>query len=366
MSATLITSKNPSPRTQPVGKCPLCNSPASSEYFTAPDRLHGVSGWFTYRRCRDCRTVFQDPRVIADDLAVCYPANYFTHIAQESSGKKLEIDVLNGESDEPSVLRELRDQIRELIKRRVQGKPVTQKSWGVLASLFARSARLRERAFYNIVPDDLLPKKTEMTKALEIGCGAGQTLVKLLQVGWEVEGVEWDAQAARLARQISGQTVWEGDFRTVNLPLREYGLVYLHHVFEHIDNSRDALRRIYDLLAPGGRAVIIYPNPNSLGAKIYGDAWFPWEVPRHLVIPPAKAVMNIAEQLGFYPMRLSVSAKDAAYFFALSRTYSLGKPVNESQPDIRARDTLLAIGENLLIKLFPSLGEEISLVLVKK
>lgn len=354
------------PRTIIVDSCPMCKRKDSLLFFSAPDRLHGVPGIFTYKRCNSCHTVFQNPKVRPEDLEICYPLNYFTHTIQ----RKLEIELsrngLDEKSDPPSGFRSIRDNLREAIKRSVQGIRSPNDRWGLLGNVMAKIAYLRKRAFYNLVSDELLPRTPNTPKALEIGCGTGHMLVKLQSVGWETEGVEWAAQAASLARKISGRPVWAGDFRTVSIPLSEYDLIYMHHVFEHIDDPNAALLRIYDLLASGGRAVIIYPNPKSLGAKIYGDSWFPWEVPRHLVIPPAKAVMNVAKQMGFNPLKLSVSAKDAAYYFALSRAYKLSKPANEFHPDINTWDTLLGLVEKFLIKVIPSLGEEITLVLGKK
>lgn len=39
-----------------------------------------VPGVFRYVECGACRTVYQNPRVRDEDLALCYPADYFTHV----------------------------------------------------------------------------------------------------------------------------------------------------------------------------------------------------------------------------------------------------------------------------------------------
>src|SRR5947209_6118006 len=74
-----------SPRTAAVGACPLCGSTTCSRMFRVPDRLHGVPGEFTYRRCSNCKTVFQDPRVVIEDTFLCYPGEYFTHQSPDVS-----------------------------------------------------------------------------------------------------------------------------------------------------------------------------------------------------------------------------------------------------------------------------------------
>src|SRR5438093_7826950 len=101
------------PRTTPVGACAVCASADSEAMCTLPDRLHATPGSFSYRRCRSCRTVFQDPRVVAEDLELCYPDDYLPHAEQPappSPGRR----PLSG----------LRDALRRLNQDRVRGQPV--------------------------------------------------------------------------------------------------------------------------------------------------------------------------------------------------------------------------------------------------
>ena len=64
------------PRLAAVGSSPICRAPDSEVIFRSLDILPSVPGEFTYRRCVSCRTVFQDPRVIAEDIPLCYPDGY--------------------------------------------------------------------------------------------------------------------------------------------------------------------------------------------------------------------------------------------------------------------------------------------------
>lgn len=73
------------------------------------------------------------------------------------------------------------------------------------------------------------------------------------------------AAAGAAARSFSGQVVWQGDFRRIDLPRGAYHLVSLSHVFEHLNDPLGALRRLAELLAPEGRVVLLYPNPEFLG-----------------------------------------------------------------------------------------------------
>src|SRR3954468_18155205 len=59
--------------------CPVCESPETDGHFDLNDYLHGIKGRFGYDRCGRCRTVYQNPCVVPEDLGQCYPAAYFTH-----------------------------------------------------------------------------------------------------------------------------------------------------------------------------------------------------------------------------------------------------------------------------------------------
>ncbi|MCI0562442.1 MAG: class I SAM-dependent methyltransferase, partial [Nitrososphaera sp.] len=206
------------PRTALIGFCPLCGERFSDKLFTIPDRLHRTPGEFTYRRCRSCRTVFQDPRVIAEDLPLCYPKQYYTHSHQASAATQSnQGDNLTSGLHKLYWQRMIRDRLREAIKAEVQGQKLPG-VWGRIGKISASSPLLRKRAFYGLVEDDFLPRTPRYPKALDVGCGAGRRMIELKKV-WDVEGVEWDPIAAEVARQTSKCYVWHGDFRQLDLPL---------------------------------------------------------------------------------------------------------------------------------------------------
>jgi SAM-dependent methyltransferase len=185
----------------------------------------------------------------------------------------------------------------------------------------------------------------------------------LRRAGWEVEAVEWDPIAARMAREFSRCQVWLGDFRTVDLPRETYDLVVLNHVFEHLDEPVEAVQRIRALLKPNGRAVLVYPNPDALGAKIFGRLWFAWEVPRHLVLVTRDAMAGVSKRGGLSVEHVRTNGSQAALLLAFSRAYQAGRPVNDSAPDICYLDRAAALLERILVALGFKTGEELIVVL---
>jgi 2-polyprenyl-3-methyl-5-hydroxy-6-metoxy-1,4-benzoquinol methylase len=228
--------------------------------------------------------------------------------------------------------------------------------------VLARSRTLRERAFGGTLIDELLPWRAQPGRALDAGCGSGALMLSLASVGWEVEGVEWDSSAARVARESSGRPVWSGDFQAVGLPCGAYDLVVLHHVFEHLTDPLPALSRLAELLRPGGRAVLIYPNPESLGARLFTHAWFGWDVPRHFVLPPGDALAKYASSV-LVPVRLRTTARTAPWMFARSRNYRASRPYDFSPPVWF--DRFLSLLERVLVGAGCRVGEETILLLEK-
>jgi len=346
------------PRTIPVGSCPVCGALDRQLAFRSPDRLHGTPGEFTYKRCLSCRTVFQDPRVTPEDLEHCYPKEYFTHA-------KVIQNTASPLSTAPDTgLRQIRNTIRHTIVAAVQGIP-KRGLLGWIGRVLALSRVLRERAFFNYLPDELILRTPSKPRSLDVGCGAGALMLALRRCGWEVEGVEWDPIAANVARETTGRTVFDGDFRKISLPEQTYDMIVLQHVFEHLDNSLAALQRINDLLAPGGQAALFYPNPDSLGARLFRDAWYPWDPPRHLVLPSAYAIVTALNDAGLTLISIRTTARNAGIHFANSKTFRAGNAIIPSPPQVTGWDRITALLEKALICFGFKVGEELVVVFQK-
>lgn len=282
------------PSTRPVEVCPGCGDRRARPFFTAPDGLHGVPGVFEYRRCGACGTVFQDPRVRDEDLDQLYPDAYYTHKRSPAAGE--------GEPPAVRAASGARDRIRETIRRAVA--PATDDDpVGLVGRGLAGSRWLRERAFHDHVLDELLPWRTPAGRALDVGCGSGRLMAAMSRVGWRVEGAEVDERAAEVARHATGLPVHVGSAAALPTHLGPFDLVVMSHVIEHLPCPVELLGALSGLLAPGGRLVAIYPNPESLMARWFGRHWYHWDPPRHLVMPPLRALRRMAADAGLRVVR---------------------------------------------------------------
>lgn len=343
------------PGTRPVGPCPVCGQRCSRPHFSVRDGLHGVPGTFDYRKCVDCGTVFQDPRVRDEDLGGLYPGAYYTHDAPSV-----------GSEGEPQAVRAgagVRDRIREAVRGAVA--PASgdgPKGWA--ARGLAGSRWLRERAFNDHVLDELLPWRTPAGRALDVGCGSGRLMAAMSRVGWTVEGAEVDARSAEVAGRATGLPVHLGSAASLPPDLGPFDLVVMSHVLEHLPRPVEALAALSGLLAPGGRLVVIYPNPESLMARWFGLHWYHWDPPRHLVLPPLVALRGGGAAAGLRMLRgrtLSRWAPDTWRHSSARRRDAEGRAGGLEG----AAEATVALVERALVAAGTSLGEEIAAVFVR-
>lgn len=98
---------------------------------------------------------------------------------------------------------------------------------------------------------------------LDIGCGAGNNTIKLLQLVSPLDCDLVDLSAPMLTRaterisRINSGTIrsFKGDFRTLDLPENKYDVILAAAVLHHLRDDRDwesTFAKIYRLTAPGG------------------------------------------------------------------------------------------------------------------
>jgi len=135
-------------------------------------------------------------------------------------------------------------------------------------------------------------------RILEVGCGRGVLLKVLVNRGFEVHGVELNAQAFHGIDPGVHQHV-SATLSALQLPAGHFDEVIIWHVLEHLRDPREAIREIRRVLKMGGTMVLAVPNFSSWQARWARNAWFHLDLPRHLFHFPLDALKQMITDEGF-------------------------------------------------------------------
>lgn len=101
-------------------------------------------------------------------------------------------------------------------------------------------------------------------RMLDVGCGYGRLMHLFDLMGFEVKGIELNPDAVQSVRSSFGYTVEACDFSDFS-PRETYDVICLCHVIEHVIDPSATMKRLADLLSPGGLLLIETPWAEDRG-----------------------------------------------------------------------------------------------------
>jgi SAM-dependent methyltransferase len=144
-------------------------------------------------------------------------------------------------------------------------------------------------------------KAMDRGSLLDIGCGTGNFLKAAQAEGWEVAGLDFNAEQVRVARERLGvESVYSlslDQFRH-EFPAKQFDAATAFEVLEHVDNPRQFLVDAYGLVKPNGYFAVSLP---------FRERWPAWnEVwdrpPHHLTRWSKRALLGALARAGFQVM----------------------------------------------------------------
>lgn len=268
-----MTENNYKIRTRACHKCELCGTQGEALYTGLTDRLFGAPGVWSLKRCpnADCGLVWLDPMPLEEDIALAY-RRYYTH-----------------QSDVPKrSMGGLAYQLLREILARVTG-------------LFNEQKAIQTRYLGGLPPG----------KLLEIGCGAGDYIVLMRNLGWDVMGVETDPVACQCAREMDALNVHEGTLVSAAYKDNSFDAIVMNHVFEHVHDPVALLKECRRIIKPNGNVVVVTPNIESWGHSKFQENWRGLEPPRHIHIFSPKTMVKAARLAGFQNMEVRTTPANA-------------------------------------------------------
>lgn len=158
---------------------------------------------------------------------------------------------------------------------------------------------------------------------LDVGCGTGAFLNTMQQAGWQITGLEPDEIARTKAKELYNLDLQSPE-KLFSLPNNSYDAITMWHVLEHVHELHSYINTLRNLLKPGGKLFIAVPNYTSYDAKVYGEFWAAYDVPRHLYhFSPA----SMRDLLSMHKMEVVTTMPmwyDSFYVSMLSEKYRMG------------------------------------------
>lgn len=328
-------------RTELKSACICCGSQGYPLYEKLKDRLFGVPGEWSIKRCTsdDCGLMWLDPAPIAEDIHLAYQS-YYTHTITVRSNSSLLARITSAY------------QGYRFEYKLSEARPLMK--W--LGVFLAFLPFFREHLEYPFV----YLKDVRRGKLLELGVGSGETLRRLLECGWDAEGLDFDPKAVEACAKI-GLKVKEGDLFSQGYASRSFDAIFSSHVLEHVPEPMALMKEVARVMKKGGVFVAVTPNGNSLLHRLFKSNWRGLEPPRHLNIFTVNALISSAKEAGFSRVEVVTSNFSAsgvffysAYLAGVKKTFSL-----------RFFSNLVRFTLTLIQLFFNGSGEELILVAYK-
>ena len=266
--------------------CPLGCAPSDEDVVTGRDRLQGLPGEFNVVRCRQCGLMRTNPRPTPETIGFYYPEDYAPYVITTVS------------PEQASQFRALKELAKKLLKPNVNALPS-------------------------------LP----VGRMLEIGCASGAFLHAMAQKGWDVRGIEFSQSAADRSRKL-GYPVYEGQIESAPTPSEPFDLVVGWMVLEHLHDPVAALRKVSKWTRPGGWLALSVPNIASYQFSLFGNAWFPLQLPNHLFHFTPNSLARVLKAAGWKVEKI-LYHRDLSHFIA-----SIGHKLQDRERPPRYADYL--------------------------
>lgn len=241
--------------------CPLCAADAEQHWLTVQPA--GEPDSYRLVRCGQCGLGYLNPRPDVASIGQFYSDEY---------------EWYHPPAKQPSWWRSQQAALRRRVMSHCYGTPPRLTRWQdkLLATLAA--------PWMKPTPDSMngLPYHGE-GKLLDFGCGSGWYAHKMQELGWNVTGMDFNAEAARQVQDRFGIPVHVGTLPHPDVPPETFDVITMGAVLEHVHTPHEVVAAAVQALKPGGYLVAAVPNIASWGFRQFGADWWGLQIPHHLL-----------------------------------------------------------------------------------
>jgi len=152
---------------------------------------------------------------------------------------------------------------------------------------------------YRAIRDRLAAAYPSRGRLLEIGSGFGFLLDYFREDGWSTTGVDQSRRLCSYAAEVFKLTTIPSSFSDAPLVAEAFDVVVMLHVIEHVPNPLATMRKIFDVLRPGGTLVLETPRYDTLMFKLLGRRERSVSCDVHVYFFTVETLSRLARSAGF-------------------------------------------------------------------
>ncbi len=141
-------------------------------------------------------------------------------------------------------------------------------------------------------------------RMLDIGCGPGEWMATMGQLGWELHGIEVASVVADIARKFTGGKIFCGPFEQYQPPADGFDLITAFALIEHLLDPRQFVEWAQRHLRPGGVFIVMTGDRASRHGVEAGDQWPYYWLDEHFSFFSGESLRRLFLSAGFADVRL--------------------------------------------------------------
>ncbi len=135
-------------------------------------------------------------------------------------------------------------------------------------------------------------------KLLDVGTSTGLFVKLAKEAGWNATGLEPNVAAVKFAKRQYGLNLVNKPFTTKLFAKASFDAVTMWDVIEHFTDPISEMKKVSEILKPGGIFAFTTVDPDSRFAKALGTNW-PWFMDMHRVFLTRPVARNYLTKIGF-------------------------------------------------------------------